>query len=478
MNDITSSKSADRRLGTWDIFVAGIALVVAASTMVSEFSGYFQIGLGFVISLLIGFAINLSLAFSAADLSATLPKAGALYDYARMVLPSHWGRGVGTFLGLTFFGMSAFAAAGETTAGANGLKALLGVDISIEWFIVACSVLAIIPNLLGLKATAWVSAGLLVAMLSIRWFFGLAGFLNWGATGSWALTNLIPAESVGWFSEHGVIRSGLALAIWSFVGIEFACSLAEEVRQPRRTMPRGLVLGLIIVLATSLVMGLGVGGIMPLTTWRELAAGEMGAGGDAPQLVVGYTMFGSVGYHLMALASFIATLSSLTIFYAAMPLLIQRLAADRCLFGPFSQLLAETHPRTRTPKRAILATVAIFIVPALLSTAVVDWVYSAAYVWLLLYIAFHVLAVYRRLWGENSISGLPRKSIIANGLLGIAATAAAIALSFSGSHLAYGGRALVVLLAAAIVTKLSSRRSEYTGWAAAFRLGARTETAS
>ena len=86
-----------KRLGTWDIFVAGVALVVAASTMVSEFVGYFQAGVFFVISLLLGFAINLSLALSAADLSVSLPKAGALYDYARAILPQGWGRRVAAF---------------------------------------------------------------------------------------------------------------------------------------------------------------------------------------------------------------------------------------------------------------------------------------------------------------------------------------------------------------------------------------------
>ncbi|MCP4259386.1 MAG: APC family permease [Planctomycetes bacterium] len=448
-----------KRLGTWDIFVAGVALVVAASTMVSEFTGYFQTGIFFAVSLLLGFAINLSLAFSAADLSMAFPKAGALYDYARAILPSRWGRQSAAFLGLTFFGMAAFAVSGETAAGAYGLQALLNSDLPLGGLIVLCSILAVIPNVLGVKTTAWVSTGLLGAMLGIRWFFGLAGFLGWGAAGAWSWANLIPSETVSWFSTEGIVTSGLALAIWSFVGIEFACSLAEEVKEPKRSLPRGLVLGLVVVLATSFIMGLGITGIRPLSAWQEIAASQIGAGGDAPQLAVGYTMFGTLGYRLMALASLAATLGSLTILYAAMPRLLQRLAADGYLGEFGSRCLAANHPRTGTPVRATLVSLVIFLIPALNSHNVIDWVYCAAYVWLLLYLAYHVLVLIRYYRNRDSSTGLPHRGALANALVGIVLTSVGIVLSFWGGHRAYGGRALIVLLIAAAFTLFSQRNT-------------------
>ena len=48
--------------------IAGVALVVAASTLVSDFNGYFALGWGFVIALILAGGVNLLLAMSAADL--------------------------------------------------------------------------------------------------------------------------------------------------------------------------------------------------------------------------------------------------------------------------------------------------------------------------------------------------------------------------------------------------------------------------
>lgn len=127
--------------------VAGVALVVASSTLVSEFTGHFNLGAAFCMALLLGFVINLLLALSAADLSAAYPRAGALYDYAKGVLGGPLGEFVGVFLGLAFFGMFMFAASGETAAGAYGLQALTGIDLHINYFILVCSVLAVIPNI-------------------------------------------------------------------------------------------------------------------------------------------------------------------------------------------------------------------------------------------------------------------------------------------------------------------------------------------
>ncbi len=444
-----------KSLGTRDVFVAGVALVVASSTFVSEFTGYFTLGSAFIVSLLLGFLINLLLALSAADLSMAFPRAGALYDYAKSIFPGRWGKDTGMFLGLTFIGMFAFAASGETASGAYGLKALTGLDLPVEAYIIVCTILALIPNLFGIKSAAWASAGLLLAMLAVRWFFGLAGFMGWGQTEAWAMTNLDPGASVGWFTTNGIVTSGLALAIWSFVGIEFACSLAEDVAKPKKSMPRGLVLGLFAILATSLVMGLGVAGSMPLSDWQLAASSEIAAGGEAPQLAVGQVMFGVVGYKIMALGSFAATLGTLTVAYAAMPRLLMRLGQDNCLPAPVSTAVAKVNPKTGAPVCATLLLAGVYLIPALFSAAVVDWLYSAAYVWVLLYLVFHVLALIHKLSKRSANEGLPRALAIPVSCLGIVATSAGLYYAFAGGHTAYGGRALIVLLIAATISVIS-----------------------
>ena len=447
------------RLGTADVVVAGVALVVASSTLVSEFTGYFQLGVAFVVALAASFLINLLLGWSAADLSVAYPRAGGLYDYARSVIPGQHGRTIGTFLGLAFCGMFVFAAAGETASGAYSLRALTGTDLPVELFIVACSLLAVVPNLLGIRTVAWVSAALLLMMLGIRWFFGLAGLFGWGQTGAWALANLHTDHPVQWFGPDGVMGSAMALGIWSFVGIEFACSLAGDVKNPRRAMPRGLVLGLIAIFATSVVMGLGVAGSMPLTYWQQAAASDLAAAGQAPQLAVGQAMFGRAGYHLMALGSVMATLGTLTVAYTTIPRVLWRLAQDTRLTEPFSTYLAKTHERTGVPVRATLVVLGVNLVPALFSASVVDWVYAAAYAWLILYMAFHVLVIVRHTLTTAPDRPAPLPMSRPAAVLGLIATAAGLAWSFQGTHATYGTRALIVLGAAALAAALSAKRT-------------------
>ncbi|MDR8392629.1 APC family permease [Aliifodinibius sp. S!AR15-10] len=450
-----------QHIGTWEVMVAGVALVVAASTLVTDFSGYFSFGWGFAIALLLGFGINLLLGLSAAELSVAYPRAGALYDYVSAIFSGRKGKFWGTFVGLAFFGMFGFTASGETAAGAFGLQALFQSELDIRYFIVILSVMAVIPNILGIKTTAWVSAGLLLFMLGIRWFFGLAGFMGWGDTGAWSAVNL-QTGSAGllWFGEGGILTAGLALAFWSFVGIEFACSLAEEVKHPQKSLPRGLIFGLVGILATSLVMGIGVTGSAPLSVWQNATEGAAGAHGEAPQLAVGQLMFGDVGYSLMALASVAATLGTLTVAFAAMPRIIYSVARDGNFFGPLSRFFGKLHPKFGTPVAATILTFFLYLLPALYSSAVIDWLYSAAYLWILLYVVFHVLVIINRSFNPNTKKAFRGSWITVAAAVGILTTLVALYFAFAGAHWQYGGRALIVTAGALLVTVVSFRMTD------------------
>lgn len=456
-----SKQEMTKNIGTWEVMVAGVALVVAASTLVSDFSGYFTLGGAFAIALVLGFGINLLLGLSAAELSVAYPRAGALYDYASSIFGGRKGKFWGAFLGLAFFGMFGFTASGETAAGAFGLQALFQSDLDIRVFIIILSILAVIPNIFGIKTTAWVSAGLLLFMLGIRWFFGLAGFMGWGDTGAWNAANLQTATgSMQWFGDTGILTAGLALAFWSFVGIEFACSMAEEVKEPQKSLPRGLIYGLIGILATSIVMGLGVVGSAPLSVWQTTAAGSIGAHGDAPQLAVGHLMFGSAGYSLMALASVAATLGTLTVAFAAMPRIIYSVARDGNFLGPLSDVFGKLHPKFGTPVAATVLTFFLYLIPAMYSSAVIDWLYSAAYLWVLLYVVFHVLAIVNRYRRPETDKAFQGTWFVAAAALGIVVTLVALYFAFAGAHWMYGSRALIVTAGALLVTVVSFRMAD------------------
>jgi amino acid transporter len=449
-----------KALGTRDVFVAGVALVVASTTLVSDFVGYFTLGASFVMAIVIAFVINLFLGLSASELSVWSPRAGAIYDYGRDVVGGQLGKFVGLFLGLTFVGMFVLVGPSEASAGGFGLQALFNANGGLNWFILIMAVAALIPNLIGIRIAAWVNIVLLIGMLSIRWIFGLAGFLGIGDQGSWSSDNLNTGGpgAWDWFGSTGLLAAGMVLAFWTFVGIEFVCSLTEEVKEPRKSMPRGIIIGLLVILATSWLMGLGVAGTTPASggTWAEVAvAGDAGCGGSCPQLAVGDEFFGGFGRGLMALASVFATLGSLVVAFAAIPRILFGIARNGQFFGPqLSRTFAFVHRSWRTPVVAIVFFAAASTVLSLFSADVVDWIFSGAYVWILIYVAFNVLDFINRVLRPSADHLFPRWYTPVPAI-GAVATVVALHYAYAGVHDEYLWRALIVLGVAAVATLIA-----------------------
>lgn len=451
------SAGLEKALGARDVFVAGTALVVASTTLVSDFVGYFSLGLAFVAVIIIAFAINLFLGLSASELAVASPRAGAIYEYGRDVFGGTAGKLTGVFLGFTFVGMFTLVGPGEASAGAFGLQALFNTEAGLNWFIVIMAALATIPNILGIRVAAWVSIVLLVGMLSIRWLFGLAGLLGIGDQGSWSASNLDTGGpgAWDWFGDDGILALGLVLAFWTFVGIEFVCSLTEEVREPRKMMPKGIIIGLLVILGTSLLMGLGVAGTTPASggTWAEVGLGAAGCDGSCPQLAVGEEFFGGFGRALMALASVFATLGSLVVAFAAIPRIIFGMARHGYFFGPhLSRAFGRLHPRWHTPTPAILLFVATATALSLFSSDVVDWIFSGAYVWIVIYAVFNLLALLSRIWKRSETDPVFGSWFPVVAAIGVVATLVALYYAFYGAHGTYYWRALIIGGVAALAT--------------------------
>ena len=117
------------------------------------------------------------------------------------------------------------------------------------WALKGVAVAAIVGlaafNMVGIA----LGSGLLRILTGLK--LGLLGFLViWGfASGGGDWSNLTPfwAQRPGSDPLLGALGGGLILAFISFAGWWDASKIAGEVRDPERTMPRALVLGVSIV---------------------------------------------------------------------------------------------------------------------------------------------------------------------------------------------------------------------------------------
>ena len=144
--------------------------------------------------------------------------------------------------------------------------------------------------------------------------------------------------------------NGIVLTFYSFLGFEDAINVAEELKNPRRDMPLGLVMALALTVLLYMSVSVSAVSVMP---WQELAQA------DAPLAAVV-----EVAAPWVPAGMFIA----ITIFAVANTGLINYVTASRLLYGmardgQLPQALAKIHPARRTPHVAVAL---IFVVIVLL----------------------------------------------------------------------------------------------------------------
>lgn len=371
------SQELKRVLGFWSIFAIAVGLVVASTTLAGDLNGFGMAGPAFLISLLVGFALNLFVVLSFSELATMFPKAGQIYEYTKDAFQK--GKEVlSTGIGTTYWAMMGVVFAAEIAAGAWALHYSTGIGSLTSW-VLFITITCLIINLLGIELSAWVEIALVVMMVGLRILVGIlcyAGVTLAGPFRGELLQNFAPFGFAG-------IAAAIPLAFWAFVGLEFAVPLVEETINPEKTLPRGMIAGIICIFVMSIIMGFGILGVVDPVTQGDILIG------DAPQIFVGKFLLGRIGILIMGIASFTATMGSVNVAFASIP----RIAFAMAREGMWPKLFKWVHPRYRTPWPAIILTFILFTLGPILWSDVVWLIYAASFIWLLLYLWTHILVV-------------------------------------------------------------------------------------
>jgi APA family basic amino acid/polyamine antiporter len=142
----------------------------------------------------------------------------------------------------------------------------------------------------------------------------------------------------GWL---GVI-SGASLVFFAFIGFDVVATSAEEVKDPQKTLPRGILGGLALVTVLYILVTLALTGMVPYT---ELAKAEN------PSLA---TAFISVGANWAAQVIAVGVLMGLTTVVMVL-LMGSARAAGLCRDGLLPRSWSVTSARRKTPVRLQLA---------------------------------------------------------------------------------------------------------------------------
>jgi APA family basic amino acid/polyamine antiporter len=139
-------------------------------------------------------------------------------------------------------------------------------------------------------------------------------------------------------SLHDIARASIIL-FFAFIGVESALSMSGEVIRPSRTIPRGILMGLLII--GGLYVGL-----------QLVAQGTLGAAlaqSKAPLVDAAKIVFGSWGSGLMVLGVVISACGCIAADLLSTPRVLHAFAQQ----GQLPRQVAAIHPRFGTPAVAI-----------------------------------------------------------------------------------------------------------------------------
>lgn len=281
-------------------------------------------------------AMALAGALCYGELAARFPEAGGGYVYLREA----YGPAVAFLYG---WKCMLVMDPGITAALAVGLASYVGYIVALSdgaqkvVAVVTILVLAavnVIGVRLGSRLMQWFTALKLGALALIA---VLALALR---AGNWS--NFMPfvAQRAGSDPLPGALAPALVGAFFAFGGWWEISKLSGEARDPARTVPRALALG---VAAVALVY------IITSAVFLYLVPLEHVTSGEAFAAQVGEVLFGTAGGKVFASIVIVAVLGSLLALLMALPRVYYAMARD----GVFFKRVATLHPRFGTPARAI-----------------------------------------------------------------------------------------------------------------------------
>ena len=325
MTDDRGSASALRRvLGLTEVTAGGVGIIIGAGIYVLLGAATAQAGPVVWLAFLLAAVLSVLTGLSYAELSSMFPSAAGEYEYTRHALPE-W---VAFVVGWTMITGLVVAAATVSV----GFARYVGYFVDVDARGAALGVLTIVSAvaMAGIKQSARLMVALSAVQVGGLLLVVLIGLPHVGDV------DLLAGTGVG-----GVLGAA-ALVFFAFIGFDEVITLAEETRDPTRTVPRALLLAL--GLSATLYVAVAIAAV------SVLGAGALAAS-PRPLADVMAHVLGSRGATVVAAIALVSTTNTT---------LLALTAASRVLYGmakagAMPRRFANVHSRRGTPGRAILA---------------------------------------------------------------------------------------------------------------------------
>lgn len=180
-------------------------------------------------------------ALSSAQLAASHAVSGGTYEYGYRYL-NHW---AGFTAGWMFLCAKSASAATAALGFAGYFARLAGLDhaTTMTGLAVGAVVLLTVLVMLGIKRSSWANAVIVSVTLASLALFVIAGLPSLAASGGSRLTPFVPVGGEG--GLRGFLYA-TALMFVAYTGYARIATLGEEVREPRKNIPRAIIATLLV----------------------------------------------------------------------------------------------------------------------------------------------------------------------------------------------------------------------------------------
>lgn len=248
-------------LGTLHLWGIAVGLVISGEYFGWSYGWGVAGTLGFLVTTALVATMYTCFIFSFTELTTAIPHAGGPFAYSRRAFGETGGliAGMATLIEFVF----------APPAIAMAIGAYLNVqfpELNPKYAAVGAYIIFMALNILGVKLAA--TFELVVTILAVIELLVFMGVVSPGFSLSHFVANGWSGHSL--FGLHALsgIFAAIPFAIWFFLAIEGAAMAAEEAKDPKRTIPKAYISGILTLVALALGVMFLAGGA---GDWQKLS---------------------------------------------------------------------------------------------------------------------------------------------------------------------------------------------------------------
>jgi len=321
-----------RKLGLIDVFCIASGAMISSGIFILPGLAHGKAGPAVIVSYFLAGLLALTGVLSQAELVSAMPKAGGTYFY----ITRSMGPAVGTVDGLlTWFSLSL-----KSSFALVGMAAFTSIlfEFNIQLVAISLCIIFVAINIVGIKQAGRVQIALVVSLLGLMILYVILGIPN------------IQVEYFKDFASKGIpaVFSTAGFVFVSFGGVLKIASIAEEVKEPERVIPLGMILSLVTVGTLYILVIFVTSGVLgasrldnSLTPISDGALNFMG-------------QWGRILLSIAAILAFVSTANSGIMAASRYPLALSR-------DGLLPNIFKKVNRKFQTPHMAILVTGTVII---------------------------------------------------------------------------------------------------------------------